>query len=152
MQYWALICAGIKPADLESADMAHFAAEASESQESGAFTPERARGLTFLLLFSEAPIGADLLWAQGLLRRGSPMQMKSVASCLLDFKDSQAHDAVVEGGKKVWVSSCCSFMDTVVFLSCILNLIWTHNYSIFPVMVVFLERLLNRWPHITLNS
>lgn len=49
-----------------------------------------------MLLFSEAPIRADLLWEQRLLRHSSPMQMKSVASSLLDFKDFQAHDAIEE--------------------------------------------------------
>lgn len=51
MQYCALICPRTMPADLESADTAHFAMEASKSHESGAFTPERARGLTFCYYF-----------------------------------------------------------------------------------------------------
>lgn len=58
MQYCALICPSIMPTDLESADMAHFAVEASESRESGAFTPERARGSPFVIIFG----GADSFW------------------------------------------------------------------------------------------
>lgn len=100
--------------------------------------PWESEGAHLLLLFSEALIRADLLWEQRLLRRRAPMQMKSVASRLLVFKDFQAHK------KKEMSYTCCGFMDTVVFLSAILKLSWTHNYSIFPATVVFLERLLNR--------
>lgn len=93
--------------------------------------PWESEGAHLLLLFSEAPIRADLLWEQGLLRRGAPMQMKSVASCLLDFKDFQAHDATGEKKNDSMSYTCCSFMCTVAFLSAILKLIWTKNYSNF---------------------
>lgn len=42
------------PTDLENADTAHFAVEASESHESGAFTPERIRGSPFVIIFGGA--------------------------------------------------------------------------------------------------
>lgn len=84
------------PTDLENADVAHLAVGASKTHENGAFTPERARA-HLLLLFSVAPIRVDLLWERGLLKRWVPMQIESVASCLLDFKDFQAHDATGGG-------------------------------------------------------
>lgn len=89
----------VTPADLESADAPHFAAEASESCGKRSLHPWESEGAHLLLLFSEAPVRADLLWEQGLLRHSAPMQMKSVASCLLGFKDFQTHDAT-QGKKK----------------------------------------------------
>lgn len=58
MQYCALICPSIMLTDLENADTAHFAVEASESHESRAFTPERIRGSPFVIIFR----GAELRW------------------------------------------------------------------------------------------
>ena len=86
--------------DLESADVAHLTVGSiwvgGGGGGSGRVHPLRERGAHLLLLFSEAPIRADLLWEQGLLRHRAPMQMKSVASRLLDF---QAHDATGENNK-----------------------------------------------------
>lgn len=126
MQYCALICPAIMPTDLENADVAHFAVGASKTHESGAFTPERA-GAHLLLLFSEAPIRVDLLWERGLLKHWVPMQIESVASCLLDFKDLQAHDATRWGG---WLHGphLVHFMDADFFKDVVSKLIMIVHF------------------------
>lgn len=136
--------------DLESADMAHFTVEASESYESGAFTPERARGLTFCYYFRRRRFvltyfGSRDCW-------GTEHQCKwnlLLPACWI----SRISRHMMQLGKKM--TRChmyCSFMHTVIVLSAISKLIWTHHYSIFAMLVVFRERLLNQWPYISLNS
>lgn len=141
MQYCALICPSIMPTDLESADTAHFAAEASESHESGAFTPERARGLTFCYYFRRRRFvltyfGSRDCW-------GTEHQCKWNL-LLPDCWISRISRHMMQWGKKNESVSytSCSFMYTVIFLCALSKLIWTHHYSVFSVAACFLGKII----------
>lgn len=149
MQYCALICPSIMPTDLESADTAHFAVEASESHESGAFTPERARGLTFCYYFRRRRFvltyfGCRDCW-------GTDHQCKwnlLLPACWI----SRISRHMMQLGKKL---TRCHILtvDTVIFLSAfffILSGLIIILY--FPWWLFSSERLLNRWPYISSNS
>lgn len=147
------------PADLESADTAHFAVEASELHESGAFTPERARVLTFCYYFRRRRFvltyfGSRNCW-------GTEHQCKwnlLLPACWI----SRISRRMMQLGKK-WLRViyllqfhryCHLFIwDFEAYLDSI-----NIHYCVFYLFIFFLwqlfslEKLSNRWPFFSLNS
>lgn len=150
MQYCALICPSIMPTDLESADTAHFAVEASESHESGAFTPERSRGLTFCYYFRRRRFvltyfGSRDCW-------GTEHQCKwnlLLPACWI----SRISRHMMQLGKKM---TRCHILTAVSWMQSSFYVLFRSLSGLIIILyflvVVFLERLLNRQPYISLNS